>query len=245
MKLFLLNLQERGWIDMSNIVAIFKKQLKDTLKNKTVFIQFAMFPVLTLIMNNAIKIDGMPENFFVNLFATMYIGMAPLTSMASIIAEEKEKNTLRVLMMSNIKPYEYLLGIGSYVWFVCMIGAIIICAAGGYEPQVSIIFMGIMAIGILASLLAGAAIGTWSKTQMMATSVTVPVMMIFSFMPMLSMFNTTIAKIAKFTYSEQISLMLGQISNFQLKTETILIIVINMAAAAVLFTIAYKKSGLA
>lgn len=230
---------------MSNIVAIFKKQLKDTLKNKTVFIQFAMFPVLTLIMNNAIKIDGMPENFFVNLFATMYIGMAPLTSMAAIIAEEKEKNTLRVLMMSNIKPYEYLVGIGSYVWFVCMLGAIIICAAGGYEPQVSIIFMGIMAIGILASLLAGAAIGTWSKTQMMATSVTVPVMMIFSFMPMLSMFNATIAKIAKFTYSEQISLMLGQISNFQLKAETILIIVINMAAAAVLFTIAYKKSGLA
>ena len=230
---------------MSNIVAIFKKQLKDTLKNKTVFIQFAMFPVLTLIMNNAIKIDGMPENFFVNLFATMYIGMAPLTSMAAIIAEEKEKNTLRVLMMSNIKPYEYLLGIGSYVWFVCMVGAIIICAAGGYEPQVSIIFIGIMAVGILASLLAGAAIGTWSKTQMMATSVTVPVMMIFSFMPMLSMFNGTIAKIAKFTYSEQISLMLSQINNFQLKAETILIIVINMAAAAMLFTMAYKKSGLA
>lgn len=80
---------------------------------------------------------------------------------------------------------------------------------------------------------------------MMATSVTVPVMMIFSFMPMLSMFNATIAKIAKFTYSEQISLMLGQVNNFQLKAETILIIVINMAAAAVLFTIAYKKSGLA
>ncbi len=76
---------------MRNVSAIFRKQLKDTLKNKTVLIQFIMFPVLTLIMNNAIRIDGMPENFFVNLFATMYIGMAPLTSMAAIIAEEKEK----------------------------------------------------------------------------------------------------------------------------------------------------------
>lgn len=230
---------------MNNIIAILKKQLKDTLKNKTVLIQFIMFPMLTVIMNYAIVIEEMPENFFVNLFATMYIGMAPLTSMAAIIAEEKEKNTLRVLLMSNVRPHEYLLGIGSYVWFACMSGAILICAAGGYTPQISVIFMGIMAIGITASLLAGAAIGTWSRTQMMATSVTVPVMMFFSFMPMLSLFNTTIAKIAKFTYSEQISLMLGQVNNLQLKAENICIIIVNILVAAVLFAITYKKCGLA
>ena len=114
-------------------MAIFKKQLKDTLQNKTVLIQFIMFPLLTLIMNHTITLEGMPENFFVNLFATMYIGMAPLTSIAAVISEEKEKNTLRVLMMSNVKPYEYLLGIGSYIWLACMLGAAIICTAGRYE----------------------------------------------------------------------------------------------------------------
>lgn len=144
---------------MNNIIAIFKKQLKDTSKNK----KFIMFPILTLIMNHAITIDGMAENFFVNLFATMYIGMAPLTSMAAIIAEEKEKNTLRVLMMSNVKPHEYLLGIGSYTWLACMIGAFVICTAGGYKSWEKVTFMGIMAIGILVSLLAGAVIGIWSK----------------------------------------------------------------------------------
>lgn len=230
---------------MNNIIAIIKKLLKDTLKNKTVLIQFIMFPILTLIMNSAVVIDGMPENFFVNLFATMYIGMAPLTSIAAIIAEEKEKNTLRVLIMSNVKPHEYLLGIGIYVWAICMIGAAVICTAGGYRPQVSVTFMGIMAIGILASLLAGAAIGTWSHTQMMAASVTIPVMMFFSFMPMLSLFNTTIAKIAKFTYSEQISLMLGQINNLQLRAENICIIIANIFIAVALFAITYKKCRLA
>ena len=84
---------------MKNIAAIFKKQIKDTLRNKTVLIQFLMFPAMTLIMNSAVKIPNMPENFFVNLFAAMYIGMAPLVSIAAIIAEEKEKNTLRVLIM--------------------------------------------------------------------------------------------------------------------------------------------------
>lgn len=230
---------------MNNIIAIFKKQLKDTLKNKTILIQFIMFPLLTLVMEHAITIDGMAENFFVNLFATMYIGMAPLTSMAAIIAEEKERNTLRVLLMSNVRPHEYLLGIGSYVWLACMIGAFAICTAGGYKLWEKAAFMGIMAIGILVSLLAGAVIGIWSQTQMMATSIAIPVMMIFSFMPMLSLFNTTISKIAKFIYTEQISLMISHVNNLQLKAENICIVIANMLITVILFTAAYKKCGLA
>lgn len=35
---------------MRNVAVIIRKQLKDTLKNKTVLIQFIMFPVMTLIM---------------------------------------------------------------------------------------------------------------------------------------------------------------------------------------------------
>lgn len=217
----------------------------DTVQNKTVLIQFIMFPLLTLIMSHTITIEGMPENFFVNLFATMYIGMAPLTSIASVISEEKEKNTLRVLLMSNVKPYEYLLGIGSYIWFACMLGAAIICASGDFGFREGLAFMVIMAVGILASLLIGAAIGTLSKTQMMATSITVPVMMVFSFMPMLSMFNDTIAKIAKFIFSEQISIMLGQISSLQPGIDNICIVVINVLLFTALFTFAYKRSGLA
>lgn len=229
---------------MNNIAAILKKQLKDTWGNKTVLIQFIMFPVLTLIMNNAIKIDGMPENFFVNLFAVMYMGMAPLTSMAAVIAEEKEKNTLRVLMMSNVKPHQYLLGIGSYIWAACMMGTVVICMAGSYKPQERLYFIMIMAIGILASVLIGAAIGIWSKTQIMASSVAVPVMMIFSFMPMLSMFNTTIGKMAKFIYSEQISIMLNRIGSMHLGIDNICIMVANVLLFSTLFIIAYRKYGL-
>ena len=105
-------------------------------------IQFIMFPLLALVMSQTITIEGMPENFFVNLFATMYIGMAPLTSIAAVIAEEKERNTLRVLMMSNVKPYEYLLGVGSYIWFACMLGAAVICAAGGFALREGIGYHG-------------------------------------------------------------------------------------------------------
>lgn len=229
---------------MIHVITIFKKQLKDTFKNKTVLIQFIMFPVLTLVMNCAIQINGMPKNFFVSLFAVMYIGMAPLSSIAAIIAEEKEKNTLRLMLMSNVKPHEYLIGIGSYVWTACMLGAVVICAAGSYTFRERVIFMVVMTIGILASLLAGAAIGTWSKTQMMATSITLPVMMVFSFMPMLSMFNTTIADVARVIYSVQISRMLNQISSLHPGLGNMCIVAANLILFTALFSFAYKKCGL-
>lgn len=229
---------------MHNIIAIFKKQLKDTLKNKTVLIQFIMFPVLTHIMSNVISIEGMPENFFVTLFATMYTGMAPLTSVAAVVAEEREQNTLRVLFLSNVKPWEYLLGIGSYIWLACMAGALVICAAGSYTPRERAAFMAIMAVGISASCLIGLAIGSLSKTQMMATSISIPVMMIFSFLPMLSMFHEGIAKIARFTWSEQISRMLGQVRSLELEAANVVILAVNILLFTALFFLAYRKCGL-
>lgn len=229
---------------MKNVMAILEKQVKDTVKNKTVFIQFVMFPALTLIMENAVKIEGMPEHFFTNLFAVMYIGMAPLTAMAAIISEEKEKNTLRALLMADVKPAQYLMGVGIYILVICMIGAAVIGLGGSYAGSDLAKFLGIMAMGIVVSLLFGAAIGTWSKNQMSATSLTVPVMMVFSFLPMLSMFNETIEKIARFAYSQQISLWINQTENTEWSIEQPGVILVNMAVALVLFICAYKKIGL-
>ncbi|MDE5748532.1 MAG: ABC transporter permease, partial [Acetatifactor sp.] len=107
---------------MRNMATILKKQVKDTLRNKAVLIQFVMFPVMALIMTKSIQIEGMPPHFFIMLFATMYVGMAPLVSVASIISEEKEKNTLRVLLMARVTPWQYLAGVGSYVFICCMLG---------------------------------------------------------------------------------------------------------------------------
>lgn len=225
--------------------SIFKKQLKDTLKNKSVLIQFVLFPVIALIMNGSINIEGMPKSFFTQLFATMYVGMAPLVSMADIIAEEKEKNTLRVLMMSNVKPYEYLLGVGTYVFILCLLGSCVFAICGAYTGKVLVDFLGSMSVGIFASMMMGAAIGTWSKNQMTATSITVPVMCICSFLPMLSTFNSNIGKVSKFIYSQQISNLIGSVNNMSISFENIAVIVGNMIVVTALFVVSYKKCGLA
>lgn len=229
---------------MKHISAILWKQLKDTLKNKTILIQFVMFPVMTIIMENGIEMEGMPEHFFATLFAVMFIGMAPLTAMSAIIAEEKEKNTLRVLLMSNVKPMEYLAGVGIYVFLMCMIGASVIAFAGGYKGAELLSFILIMAAGLLVSMFIGAVIGTMSKNQMMATSVMIPVMMIFSFIPMLSMFNDSIKKIGKFTYTQQMNVMLNNVDNLRLEAEQFLVIGVTVIVAIILFVFAYKRTGL-
>lgn len=118
---------------LRHILSVLWKQGKDTLQNKEILIQFVMFPVITIIMENAIEIPGMPEHYFAMLFGAMYLGMAPLLCTSAILAEEKEKNTLRVLLMSNVRPGEYLAGVGIYVWCLCMAGAAVIGLAGGYR----------------------------------------------------------------------------------------------------------------
>lgn len=227
---------------MKNILIIIKKQIKDTLKNKTILIQFIMFPILTLIMERAVQFDGMQELFFTRLFSTMYIGMAPLMSVAAIISEEKEKNTLRVLMMANVKPFQYLIGVGTYVWIICMIGAGIM--ATGLEAKDIGLYLCIMGIGFIISILAGACIGVYSKNQMTATSLVLPVMLILAFMPMLSIFNEKIAKVAKVFYTKQIQDIINEMSFSKLNSQSAVIMLINAALLIALFVLAYRKKGL-
>lgn len=227
---------------MRNIGVIIKKQIKDTLKNKTVLIQFVMFPVLTLIFENAINIPDMPELFFTKLFSVMYMGMAPLTAVASIIAEEKEKNTLRVLTMANVKAWEYLAGIGIYVWTICMAGAgaMATTLSSGDIP----FYLGVMAAGFIISIAIGACIGIIASNQMAATSLSLPVMLIFSFMPMLAMFNDKIEKVAGIFYTQQIRELLGNMTFDGIKTETMLVVAVNALLALSLFFVAFKRKGL-
>ncbi len=227
---------------MRNSLIIIKKQLKDTLKNKTVLIQFILFPVMVLIMENAVKMDGMPELFFTKLFSIMYIGMAPLTSVASIISEEKEKNTLRVLTMANVKPWQYLVGVGFYVWIICMLGAGVM--ASGIKKEDIPFYLLIMAVGFVISILAGACIGILSRNQMTATSIVMPVMLVFGFSPMLAMFNESIEKVARFAYTQQLRKLMDDMTPGGIKADGACILAVNAMLMVVLFFIAFRKKGL-
>ena len=230
---------------MKNTIIIYRKQLKDTKNNVALWIQFVMFPVMAAIMENSIRVEGMPEHFFVGMFTVMHVGMAPLTVSAAIISEEKEKNTLRMLLFANVKPLEYLCGTGGFVFTACMAGGVAFGFLGGYTGEKLLLFCLIMAAGILASMLFGAAIGVWSRTQIAATAVMTPVMMVFAFLPMLAMFNQTIEKIADIVYSQHIQLLMNSLNaGTPAEAKNVITIAANVMLAAVLFGIAYRRRGL-
>lgn len=225
----------------NHVWAILWKQLKDTLKNKSILIQFLMFPCLTVIMENAIAIEGMPEHFFTCLFGIMYVGMAPLVATSAIIAEEKEDHTLRVLRMCNVSAWEYLTGNAIYVIVICMLGSLVIALTGGYRGRELLVFLVLMLIGHFISMIMGAAIGVWSKNQMMATSLTVPVMMVISFLPMLAMFNASVERVARYVYSQQLYVMMNHPDALDIGTETIVVLAVNACLIAGVFVLAYRK----
>ena len=229
---------------LRRIKAILKKQVKDTLKNKAILIQFVMFPVMTIIMTNAVQIKGMPENYFVNLFATMYVGMAPLICMSNILSEEKENNTLRILLMSNVNAVEYLLGVGIYIVLVAMIGSCVMASQGHLSVDEFAFFLFAMFVGIVISTMLGAVIGIVSKNQMSATSLSVPLMMVFAFLPMLGAYNKTIAKVSKFVYSQQIDNLLSNVHTKTLSAEGTIILVVNAIVILGIFGACFRRRGI-
>ena len=225
---------------MRNVIAVFLKQVKDTFKNKSVFLMFLIFPTLAVVMENLVKLENMPDHFFTRLFAVMFIGMAPLTTVSSIISEEKEKNTLRALIMANVRPWEYLLGVGAYIFVCCMAGTAVFAAVGGFEGEELLRFVLIMALGIIISEVLGAVIGISCENQMSAASIHVPVMMVLSFIPMLSMFSDVVKKISWIFYSQQISRMI----NGENYTSGSIVTAVNFAVLLIVFAVIFRKKGI-
>lgn len=234
-------------IKFIRIFAVLKKQLKDTFKNKTVLIQFIIFPLIAFILTETITTGdaGLKHTYFVTLFATMYTGMVPMINMASIITEEKEKNTLRVLMMANVKPIEYLIGVGSYIFIICGIGILAFGLMGGFVGMELVKFILILMLGVLASIILGSVIGIYAKNQISASALVLPISMIASFLPMISMFNKSIEAVSKILYTQQINYLINDLSASNLTFDRFAIVISNMVIFLVVFFFAYKVKSLA
>lgn len=60
-------------------------------------------------------------------------------------------------MMANVKPWQYLIGVGFYVWVICMLGASVMSTA--FSGQYIVTYLCFMGIGFMVSIVVGAWIG--------------------------------------------------------------------------------------
>lgn len=228
----------------SVIKAIIIKQFKDILKNKSIIVQFVMFPVMSIILTTSVSVSDIPGQYFVILFASMYVGMAPIIVLSNIIGEEKENGSLRMLLMSNVKPLEYVLGISFSVMIICILGLFVMAIAGGYLGFELMNFVIVGSIGMIISVLLGSVIGLVSKNQMMANSLSVPAMLICSFVPMLSMFNQHIKDFGQFLYTQQINQLFSMIPINEFPIKAMVIIFGNLIVLLIIYIRIFSKRKL-
>lgn len=231
---------------MRKIAWVFWKQCKDSNKNPMIIILFVFFPVMSCILTQTVakSTENLPDSYFAVLFATIFVGLIPTITMASTIAEEKERNTLRVLIMSNVKPMEYLCGIGLQVLLFCVAGILLFGFVGGYSGRELLLFLLSLLIGVITSLFLGAAIGIAANNQMAANGMAVPFGVVSAFLPMIAGFSASFEKASRFLYTQQINYLLKDLSFENFTVERFVIIFINVVIFIVLFWGMYRKKGI-
>ena len=141
---------------LRKIIAIFKKLIMDTAYNTNILIQFLIYPLIIFLFIFIIPSDTvLPKMSLVMTLSTMYTGMMPILIVSNIIREDKYTNTLRMMIMSTVKPQEYLIGINAYILFVSLISSFIIGIVGGFDGLRLLLFIGILISGIVTSILLG------------------------------------------------------------------------------------------
>lgn len=222
-----------------NITALFQKQVKDVFKNMPVLILFFVYPIVAVIMTTAMKNQADMGPFFISIFATMHCVFTPIVSTVGIISEEKEKNTLRVLIMSNVTLKEYLLSIGGFIFTATLLTGSSFILISDQPAENALPFLLSMGIGSLISIVLGSCIGLFSKNASAANGMAVPFGLLFAFLPMLANFNKGIETVSRFTYGQQISYL---ISGKEITAFGIIILCINFAALFVISAVLFKRS---
>jgi ABC-2 type transport system permease protein len=222
------------------IKAIFYKQIKELVKNSEILILFFVYPLVGAIMSLAMKGQMQGSVMFTSIFATMHSVFTPIVTTAAIISEEKEKNTLRVLMMSTVKPLEYLASIGSFIFICTLFSGSLFLLIGNYTGVNACLFLLYLSVGTLLSIMIGMSIGVYTKNRMSANSLAVPIGLILSFFPMLGGFNQTISKVSRWLYTGQVSEWIAGSNRVTFKG--ILLIGVYAVIFSGLFVLLFRKN---
>ncbi|TKI63084.1 ABC transporter permease [Lysinibacillus varians] len=192
-------------MSFTRIRAIFMKDYKEFSRNYAVSVM-VFLPLILAFAYNKIGTSSIDAYFLpINLvFAvvTAYV-------QCCLIAEEKEKNTLRNLMLSPASLEDILIGKSLFVFIVTVVVVSLAIFLVGYEPANLLI----LAIALLLSTVFYIALGTlcglFAKTIMEASIIVMPVMLIFSFGPFaLSLASAyPILELAKWLPSSQLVLL--------------------------------------
>ena len=216
--------------------ALFMKDLKNCFVNKNVFLMLAL-PVLFGVMYKFLLGDILKEatgSFVIVMCIVMTISIIPLNVLANMVAEEKEKHTLRSLMLANVSAADFLLSKAFVALVLMLIDGILIFLVCQEPIGYFVYFLIFYILASLSVLFFGALVGLLSKDQMSAGTLSSPLMI------------EKIAVIFPTTSFQTLYLQLSTNQPFFNQDTVIAIIVciVWIILGVIAFMYGYKKKGL-
>lgn len=178
--------------------ALFKKDFKDTARNANMGILLVLPPLFGVLFRFTSIINFGPS-YILMLTTVMAMSMIPLNHLSSVIAEEKEKNTLRTLMLSGVSAAEFVTSKILVVWILMQLVNIVDFFIAGYPLAKLPMFLFITTLGSVSLLGLGAAVGIISRDQMSTSVVAVPIMMLLLLPTTMKMLSPVFETMAQFS----------------------------------------------
>ena len=237
-------------ISLRRIKALTKKEFKSFTKNSNVLLM-CMLPIMFSIIYSYIygsNENGVPKLMVLLLCLNMNLIMCSSFTIAMLIAEEKEKNTLRTLLLSGVSALEFLFGKVVLTLILSTLTNILIYFICGIEVKYLGWFLLISTLVIISMIIIGALIGMFSKNQMSTSVVGMPVLLVFLLIPMMAEFNENIRNVAKFTPNYNMNVIFNKVlAGGSLSSQEILPFVsifVWIVLTGIGFIIAYNKVGI-
>lgn len=244
-------------ISIRKIKAIIGMKFQTLLSNTSVMLG----PILALGFVFAIK-NIMPDidvnkegisfstNAFVLSFGIIFnIAIAGISMSSSPLAEEKEKNTLRVLMTSSVNGLEYLIGtLLPPLFILILVNILMIPVSGSSFGEIQFgSYMLMTTVASLISLLIGYIIGILTKNQTQTSLYTMPITLLLTSVPAVKLFKEDLSEILDYTYTGVLTNFANSIfseTGYQWNLTDISVLFGWFIICLVIFVYAYKKNGL-
>lgn len=186
--------------------------------------------------------------YVLSLGLVMNIGMCGIYCPSLLLAEEKEKNTLRVLMTSSVNGLEFFLGSILPVFFITVaINFLLMPVSGFMITGTNLSFFTLVTVlASLTSCIIGMLLGIFAKNQVSTGTITSPVLLALMLIPMFSQFIDGLDKISKFLFT---GIIMDTVSKIAPKADNILdmksifILTVEVIVSILLFIFFYKRNG--
>lgn len=229
-------------LSMTRIQAILVKDYKEFSRNYAVSIMALIPLVLAFVYNKA----GASNAIIYISLINMAFSLVTAYVQCCLIAEEKEKNTLRSLMLSPASLGDIIIGKSLFVFALSSVVIVLTTTFFGYKPTNILLLSLAILLSIIFYIAIGTFCGLFTKTIMEASIMILPVMIVFiggSFAYAMSE-AYPILKVAEWLPSTQISLLAEALEGNYSSTDVIIPFVTILAWT--LFTwlvtaIFYKK----